>query len=141
MEIVNGIEQDGAVTAYADIDGLTIDNTVIGGDTPAAGTFTTLAITGGFTANLVTKTENHTATASDYTILCNSTGGSFTVTLPAAASHTRRIYHIKKIDSSANTITIDGNSSETVDGGTTAIISIQNESLTIQSNGSNWYIL
>ncbi|KKM99854.1 hypothetical protein LCGC14_1143710, partial [marine sediment metagenome] len=34
MEIINGIEQDGAVTAYADIDGLTIDNTVIGGDTP-----------------------------------------------------------------------------------------------------------
>ena len=43
MEIINGIEQDGAVTAYADIDGLTIDNTVIGGDTPAAGSFTTLS--------------------------------------------------------------------------------------------------
>ena len=46
MEIINGIEQDGAVTAYADIDGLTIDNTVIGGDTPAAGSFTTLTASG-----------------------------------------------------------------------------------------------
>ena len=46
MEIINGVEQDGAVTVYADIDGLTIDNTVIGGDTPAAGSFTTLTASG-----------------------------------------------------------------------------------------------
>jgi hypothetical protein len=33
-------------TAIADITGGTIDNTVIGGTTPAAGTFTTLTATG-----------------------------------------------------------------------------------------------
>lgn len=100
-----------------------------------------LALTGGFKANLVTKTGAYTATADDYTILCNASGGSFTITLPAVASHTNRIYNIKKIDSSANAVTVDGNNSETIDDGTTAILTTQYESITIQSDGSEWWIL
>lgn len=98
-------------------------------------------INGGIQLNLVTKTGAYTATASDYTILCNAVGGAFTITLPAAASHTGRIYNIKKIDSSANAVTVDGNGGETIDGGVTAILTVQYESITIQSDGSNWHIL
>lgn len=100
-----------------------------------------LALTGGFKANLVTKTGAYTATADDYTILCDASGGSFTITLPAVASHANRIYNIKKIDSSANAVTVDGNSSETIDDSTTAILTTQYESITIQSDGSEWWIL
>jgi hypothetical protein len=91
--------------------------------------------------NLVTKTSAYTATASDHTIICNATSGSFTVTLPTAASHTGRIYHIKKIDSSGNIVTVDGNSSETIDDGATAILTVQYESISIQSDGTEWWIL
>ena len=105
------------------------------------GTFTGTVNTKGFIGNLVTKTSGYTATATDYTILCNASGGAFTITLPAAASHTGRIYHIKKIDSSANAVTVDGNASETIDDGLTAVLTVQYESITIQSDGSEWWIL
>ena len=113
------------------------------GDSPTfvSGTFTGTVNTKGFIGNLVTKTSGYTATATDYTIMCNASGGSFTITLPAAASHADRIYHIKKIDSSANTVTVDGNASETIDDGLTAILTVQYESITIQSDGSEWWIL
>ena len=109
--------------------------------TDASPTFGGLTLTGGFKANLVTKTANYTATNADYTILCNASGGSFTVTLPTVASHTNRIYNIKKIDSSANTVTVDGNASETIDDSTTAVLTTQYESITIQSDGSEWWII
>lgn len=100
-----------------------------------------IKFSGGLQANLVTKTGAYTATASDFTIICNAFGGAFTITLPAVASHTGRIYHIKKIDSSANTVTVDGNSSETIDDSITAILTAQYESITIQSDGSEWWII
>jgi hypothetical protein len=94
-----------------------------------------------FTRNLATKTTAYTITASDHTIICNATSGAFTITLPAAASHTGRIYHIKKIDSSGNAVTVDGNSSETIDDGTTAVLTVQYETISIQSDGAEWWIL
>lgn len=42
MEIINGVDQDDVDGDITDIDGATIDNSVIGGTTPAAGSFTTL---------------------------------------------------------------------------------------------------
>ena len=99
-----------------------------------------LALTGGFKANLVTKTGAYTTTADDYTILCDASGGSFTLTLIALASHLEGIYHIKKTDSSANTVTLDGNGGETIDGALTAVLTTQYESITIQA-GSEWGIL
>ena len=96
---------------------------------------------GGFIGDLVTKTGNYTVTATNHTIICNATGGSFTITLPAVASHEGRIYCIKKIDSSANTVTVDGNGSETIDDATTAVLTTQYESITIQSDGSEWWII
>src|SRR6185295_7303773 len=40
------------------------------------------------------------ATATDYTILCNATGGAINVPLPIASTVPRRVYVIKKIDAS-----------------------------------------
>lgn len=102
---------------------------------------TSVDINGGLQANLVTKTGAYTATASDYTIICNASGGAFTITLPAVASHTNRIYHIKKIDNSVNAVTIDGNGAETIDDGATAILTVQYESVSVQSDGSEWWII
>lgn len=100
----------------------------------------TLTLTSGFKANLVTKTGAYTTTADDYTILCDASGGSFTITLIALASHLEGMYHIKKIDSSGNFITVDGNGGETIDGAATAVLTVQDESLTIQA-GFEWGIL
>jgi hypothetical protein len=93
-----------------------------------------------FRPNIVTKTGAYTATSLDHTILCDASGGAFPITLPAAATVTGIIYYIKKIDSSASNVTIDGDGAD-IDGDPTAVITTQNESLMIQSDGSSWYIL
>ena len=95
----------------------------------------------GLVSGLVTKTSNYTVSQNDYTVLGDATSGGITFTLPIASSNTGRIFYIKKIDSSVNTVTIDGNGSETIDEGTTAIITNQYEAITVQSDGSNWHIL
>jgi len=83
-----------------------------------------------------------TYTASDITVIyADATSNAITITLPAVASVVDRVYNIKKIDSSVNTVTIDGNSSETIDGSTTVVISSQYDSVTIHSNGNEWFIL
>lgn len=95
----------------------------------------------GATNEIVTKTGAYTATASDYTILCDATAAAFTVMLPAAASEPGRIYVIKKIDASANAITIDGSGAETIDGAATKSLATQWTTMMIQSNGTAWFIL
>jgi len=99
----------------------------------------TFDINGGFAANLVAKTGAYTATTSDHTIICGAGNESFTVTLPAASTVSGIIYNIKNIGT--GTITVDGNASENIDGATTAVISSQFDSITIQCTGSEWFIL
>ncbi len=98
-------------------------------------------LSGGQLSNIVSKTSAYTATSNDYTITCDATSAAFTLTLPAAASHTGRILIIKKTDSSVNAVTVDGDSSETIDGATTYDLRVRYQSITIQSDGSNWHVI
>lgn len=86
------------------------------------------------------KTADYTLTTNDEVILADASGGSLTLTLPTAASNTN-LYVIKKIDSSSNTVTIDTTSSQTIDGGSTAVIRVQYASISLVSNGSNWFVI
>jgi hypothetical protein len=97
-------------------------------------------LTGGISAGLVAKSGDYLATINDYVITVDATGGSKTITLPAAAGAINKIFIIKKMNA-ANTVTIDGDASETIDGATTVGITTQYESLMIQSDGSNWIVL
>lgn len=93
---------------------------------------------------VLSKTSNYTVVIGDYgkTILCDASGGSFTITLPAAASAGDRFpLKIKKIDSSSNTVTIDGNSSETIDGALSVILNSKNQSIEIDCDNTNWQII
>lgn len=85
-------------------------------------------------------TSNQTATNGIVVVLCDCTANPITVNLPTAVGNTA-MYVIKKIDASANAATIDGNASETIDGSTTAAISIRYESRTLVSDGSNWHVV
>lgn len=82
-------------------------------------------------------TSNYSVLKTDYTINC--TANSFTVTLPTAVGITGMIFNIK--NSGTGVITIATTSSQTIDGGLTAILSIQYTNLTLQSTGQNWIIL
>lgn len=83
----------------------------------------------------------YTALDTDIVILADATSNAITITLPAAATNNERVLNIKKIDSVGNNVTIDGNASETIDGGLTAVLTVQYESITIICDGSNWHII
>ncbi|KKN03166.1 hypothetical protein LCGC14_1110410 [marine sediment metagenome] len=93
----------------------------------------------GFRVNIAAKTAAYTISVTDDVILCGAGNQTFTVTLPAASGATGKVYHIKNVGT--GTITVDGNGSETIDGGITAILTVQYESITILSEGSEWFIL
>lgn len=82
-----------------------------------------------------------TLTDAYFTVGVDASGANRTVTLPPANPAARRIYVIKKLDSSGNTVTIDGDGSETIDGATTKVISTQYAGVMIQSDGTNWIII
>jgi len=86
------------------------------------------------------NTVSYTA-SSPRTILSDATAAPITVLLPAAASNVDVVYIIKKIDSTANTVTIDANLSETIDGATTKVLTSQWEVVKMISDGSVWYII
>lgn len=74
-------------------------------------------------------------------ILCDCSAGAITLNLPAAASSEGFSYAITKTDSGANTVTIDGNGAETVNGETTQVISRQYTSITVVCDGTGWNIV
>ena len=69
--------------------------------------------------------------------------GTFTMTLPTAASLPGRRVTIKDIDGNASTnnITIDTTAAETIDGSATATISANFGVLEFESDGANWYVI
>lgn len=72
----------------------------------------------------------------------DATSGNIVVTLPTVAASIRKVFIIKKTDSSANTATVTRASSDTIDGATTYVLSTQYDSVTIESDsGIGWVIL
>jgi hypothetical protein len=96
---------------------------------------------GGGSTAITTKTANYTTTNADHTILVDATSGNITVTLVAVSGNSGLIHVIKKIDSSTNTVTIDGNASETIDGALTQVLTGQWQSIEIHTNATSWYII
>lgn len=94
-----------------------------------------------FSGGITTTAASYTATTSDHVIRCNATSGNLTVTLPAAASCSGLILHVKKVDATAYYVRLDGNSSETIDGDATFDLLLEGENLMIQSNGTSWDVL
>jgi hypothetical protein len=88
----------------------------------------------------ITTITANTTLLSQYTALVDSTSGNITISLPPAASNNGRIYNIKKIVA-VNSVIIDPNLAETIDGNVTITLVNQWEAVTIQSNGVSWFIL
>lgn len=93
---------------------------------------------------IVRKTATYTAVLDDNIILVDATAGVVTVNLPYFGNKTGKTYTIKKLDSSANAVTVDGYSTETIDGATTYSLASQNKYVTIVANdqgGTNWVVV
>jgi hypothetical protein len=92
-----------------------------------------------FTTN--TQTTSYTVGTSDTVVFADATSGNVTVTLPAASGVAGYRFFIKRIDSSANTVTIARSGSDTIDGATSFTLDLQYTAISVVSNGSAWYIL
>jgi len=110
----------------------------VSGNISAAGN---LNIGGGLVTPITTVNTNTTLLSSNYVVLADASSSSVRIQLPAASLHTGRTYHIKKIDNTTNLVTLSGNITETIDGLNTQAINAQYISLTIVSNGTNWFII
>jgi hypothetical protein len=121
---------------------LTIDNNASGA--------ANLILTGNFqsqgsiflkTVSKVFADSPYSVATSDNIIFCNATGGNMTVTLPSAVTFASRKITVKRTNTTANTVTV-GSAAGTIDGAASYIIPGGTlNSISVVSDGTNWYII
>jgi hypothetical protein len=98
-----------------------------------------------FSENAVTDSINNTdspyavATTTEI-VFCDTSSGAITVNLPTAVSDTGRKFTFK-LTTAGNTLTIDPNGAQTIDGATTFELRADDEEVTVVSDGANWQVI
>jgi hypothetical protein len=135
---------------------ITTASTVAISGAPVAGTNAT--ITNSYALNIesgVTRLNGgqvvkRTATAvsvaagvDDYIIGVTSTAAARTITLPTAVNVTGRVYIVKDESGGAatNNITVDCTGGQTINGAATNVINTNYGSVTVYSDGANWFTI
>lgn len=103
----------------------------------------TVQVEGSLSMAIRTITSSTTINATDNTVLANTTSGAVTILLPTTSGITGRIYTIKKIGSGGidKELTITPSGGATIDGGSSYIIYNDYTYVTLQTDGTNWYII
>jgi len=121
--------------------GLIVDNgTGVGIGTTAPKSF--VDDSGSFGTGIVSTSTTYTLDATSNTLL--AAPGTYTVTLPPVAGAARRLYKIVYNGAPDNgVISIKGNSNDNIvcNGSATNMFGLSGGSITLQSNGTNWYIV
>jgi len=91
--------------------------------------------TGSWTNFSVAAGDDISLTKSD------ASGSAQTVNLPTAVGKSEDLYIVVKTDNSANTVTIDPDGAETIDGASKVILRRQYESWAGTSDNANWYTI
>lgn len=102
--------------------------------------FNSLILSGYVQLPIITITNHLTLNDTHHTVLCNTSGLSINVTLPTAIGKEGRIYRIKKIHAS-NSVNLLTTSAQTIDSVTSRTISITNETVVVQSDNANWWVV
>ena len=111
-------------------------NVGIGTSTPTSAFQTTSLAVG-----IVTTASSMTLGSTNNVIIANAASAALTVTFPTAVGIAGRIYTIKKVDSSANAVSLATTSSQTIDGVTSANLTTQYQFAAVISDGANWNIV
>lgn len=139
--VIRSLDIDQTGTILGTNYGITVRNTSSRNGFGIATPVSILESGGSFGAKVTSTSADITLDISNYTVLVDASGANRTITLPAASGCTDRIYTVKKIDSSGNSVTIDGNASETIDGSTTKVVNVQWSGYQIHCNGTSWFII
>lgn len=79
----------------------------------------------------------YTVPAWGYHIDVDASGGAVTVNIPTAVGNVGALIEVRKTDASANTVTVDGNGAETINGAATLVIYSQYDSYSLRSDGAS----
>lgn len=96
---------------------------------------------GGLITGYASKTADYTADEIGFLYEVDCTSAARTLTLPPAASYAGLLIAVKKADTTANVLTVDGNASETIDGDTAIYLTTKNEVVFLQSDGTNFKVV
>lgn len=97
----------------------------------AGTTVTTLTISGGV----------NVSSSGNVLVLATGGAGGITVTLPTAVGAAGQSACIKKTDSGVGAVTVATTGGQTIDGASTYLLVNQYQYVTVQSDGSNWWIV
>jgi len=113
---------------------------IAGSPSIAIDQYGTLITAKGFSTNLSTQSTTYTALTTDHTINCDATAAPFTVTLPTGGLANGQEYYIKKLDGTANVVTVT--SAGSIDGLANYLLNTQYQSVTVQWDAGNatWWV-
>jgi len=140
VQSVTGLNTDNTDPANPVIQ-ISVDGvSIIGDGTPG----NPLVSTGGsgfsYTRTLVNTTPYSITSTFGYNVYyVDATAGAIVIDFPTAVGNAAW-YIIKKIDSSLNTVTLNPNGAETIDGLSTQVIKFKNTSVDVYSDNSNLFI-
>jgi Pectate lyase superfamily protein len=89
---------------------------------------------------IITTKSAHNCTQSDRYVLADATKAAFKVTLPNASLCPGKAYTVKKIDSSANAVTIVSTARQTIDGAAAYQLRSKHSAVDLVSNGTDWFV-
>lgn len=96
----------------------------------------------GFSRTPSSQTANFTVTDTDKNMFLVDTAlGNVTATLPTAADNTGKVLTFLKTTADANTVTVDGEGAETVNGAASTVLNNQYEKVTVYCDGTEWFII
>lgn len=96
---------------------------------------------GGIELAVTTQTAAYTIDASgrQTVVLADATTATFAVTLPTAVAG--RVVVVKKIDSTANAVTVETPGAETIDGAANHSLATQYDVVRLITDGTNWFVI
>jgi hypothetical protein len=91
--------------------------------------------------SITTLTSNTTLNNTHNNVLVSCSTVPIYISLPSASLNNQRLFNIKKIDNTGYNVIVQTVDSSSIDDTTYKIISTQYTNMTVQSNGSQYYIL
>ena len=97
-----------------------------------------LSSTAEFTYSAISSS---TTAVANYHYTVDTSSSAVTLTLPARSGITAGTIIRVKLGTAGNDLTIDGNSSETIDGVASIVLESPHAGVTLVCNGTSWFVL
>jgi hypothetical protein len=90
-----------------------------------------------FTRSGTTSLGHHATTVNR----CDASTGAITITLPSAAGAPGKLFIFKKVDATANAVTIQRSGADTIDDATSLVLNTKHQSVTLVADGAGMWMV